>query len=97
MSWRAAVVGALVVLSIVNAVTRLWGDWPNFFAVLGAQAYFIFAGIHPYLFNKTILAFPIGGADIKFNPDRADIETLFLRRFLVFCYTSLYIFLFWAS
>lgn len=97
MSWRTAVVGALLVISLVNAVMRLWGDWPLFCAAVGAQTYFVFAGIYPYLFNKTILAFPIGGPDVKFNPDESDTETLWLRRFLVFVYAALYLGVFWAS
>lgn len=97
MSWRAAFVGGLVVLSLANAVMRLWGSWPNFFSILAAQTYFIFAGIYPYLFNKTMLAFPIGGADAKFNPNPTGTDSSLIRSILMFTYSSLYFLLFLIS
>lgn len=97
MSWRAAVVGVLVVLSLVNSVMRLWGDWATFFAVLGAQTYFIFAGIYPYFFNKMMLAFPMGGADAKFNPNPTDTNSSLIRSILMFVYTTLYFLMFLAA
>lgn len=97
MNWRATVVWVLLIMSLGNALMKFWGNWLVFFAAVGSQAYFVFAGIYPYLFKKTILAFPIGGADIKFNPDQADTQTLWLRRFAVLTYAILYALIFWVS
>lgn len=88
MIWRAVVVGGLVVLSVINAA-RLWGDWYTFFSVLAGQTFFLFGGIFPFLYNKTMRSFP-GAAPVNFNPDRTDTETLWLRRFLVFAHMALY-------
>lgn len=94
MNWRAGVIWFLVVFSLINAVMRLWGSWPTFIAVLVGQAYFIFGGIYPYLYNKTILSFP-GAVDAKFDPE--DPENSLTRSILLFGHSFLYCFMFIAS
>lgn len=96
MRWRAVAVGGLVVLSLINALVRLWGDWYTFFGVLAGQAIFLFGGIYPFLYHKTMLSFP-GAVAVSFNPDRTDTETLWLRRLLVFAHTFFYALAFLVS
>ena len=55
MIWRAVAIGLLVVFSLANGGFRLWGAWGHFLPVLVAQGFFIFGGIYPFLYGRTML------------------------------------------
>lgn len=89
MTWRSVVVLFLLIVSISNAVIRLWGDWPTFFAVLGAQSFFVFGGVYPFLYGKTMW--------LRFGVELRSGENADLRTFIVLGYVLLYALMFFAS
>lgn len=89
MNWRAVVIVLLVVFSLVNGVVRLWGDWGHFLPVLVAQGFFVFGGIYPFLYGRTML--------LRFGATLKASGNTELRIFTALVYTLLYLLMFLVS
>lgn len=95
MSIRRLIVWLLVGVTVLNAFARLWGNWALFVTVLFAQAFFIFGGIYPYLFNRTMISFP-GATDAE--PVTHRDSSGYLKRHVLFLgHVAMYCLMFLAS